>query len=47
MYLILTNKCHNIDWRIKPLILDIQDKLKLLPKSKVILIKREANVAAD
>ena len=40
IHLILTNKCNSIDWRIKPLIVDILNLLKIIPKSKVLLIKK-------
>ena len=33
--LMLTNKCNRIDWRIRPLVLDIQKMLKLIPECKV------------
>ena len=47
LHLILTNRCKNIDWRIRPLIVDILELLKLIPDKKVLLIKREANAAVD
>ena len=48
LHIILTNRCKNIDWRIRPLIVDILELLKLIPeKKKEGLIKRKANAATN
>ena len=43
----LTNKYSSIDWRIKPLVYDIQKLLKLIPDYKMVVINRKANAVAD
>ena len=40
LFLNLTNKYSSIDWRIKPLVYDIQKLLKLIPNYKVVLINK-------
>ena len=47
LFLTLNNKCSMLDWRIKPLVVDIQKMLKLIPDCKIELIKRIANAMAD
>ena len=47
LFLILTNKCRMIDWRIRPLVFDIHKMLALILDSRVGLIKRDANAIAD
>ena len=47
LILVLTNKCSNIDWKIRPLVLDIQRLLKLISERKMMLISKEANAAAN
>ena len=43
LYFILSNKCKMIDWRVRPLVLDIQKKLQVVLESKVMLVRKEAN----
>ncbi|OMO95875.1 hypothetical protein CCACVL1_05205 [Corchorus capsularis] len=38
---------HLTDWRIQPIVVDIQNLLKLLPHAEIRVIKRAANMAAD
>ena len=40
LHLILTNRCKNIDWRIRPLIVDILEFLKLIPDKKGVVNKK-------
>ena len=47
LFLNLTNKYSSIDWRIRPLVYDIQKLLRLLLDYKVVLITREENAATD
>ena len=47
LFLVFTNKYSLIDWKGRPLVRDIQERIKLNPECKIKLIKREANVVAD
>ena len=47
LFLNLTNKYSSIDWRIRPLVYDIQKLLRLIPDYKVVLITIEANATAN
>ena len=44
---VLTNKHTKIDRRIRPIVLDIQSMLNIIPEKKVNWIKRDANAAAN
>ena len=44
---VLTNKCKVIEWKIRPIVLDIQKQIQLIPGRKVTFVRREANAAAN
>ena len=42
---VVSNKSNLIDWRVRPLVLDIQKMLKIVPNWKLMVIRRNANAA--
>ena len=44
---VLTKNCKMIDWKIRPIVLEIQRMLELIPNWKLNVVKRSANAAAD
>ena len=44
---IVSEKSRLVDWRVRPLILDIQRKLRVIPALRLSIVRRGANAAAD
>ncbi|XWS33374.1 hypothetical protein CRYUN_Cryun22dG0076600 [Craigia yunnanensis] len=44
---IISSDSKLMDWKIRPLVLDIKEKLKLIPNWKLSLVRKSANAAID
>ena len=44
---VFSNKCKLIDWKIRPLVIDIQRMSRIVPNWRLRVVRRTANAAAN